>query len=337
MKTFIIKLLCFFIPVFILLLIYIAVDPFKVIRRYDTFYEPKAKGWVGLDKDYVSTTTFDNNYQKEKYNSFIFGASVSFFFQVSDWKKHLDGKSNCYHFDATGESLYALQKKIQYIDKKNIEINNALVILDYLTLILNKPRTGHIYAISPHLENNKNLFYFHFTFLKAFFSPKFLYAYIDFKLSGKVKPYMIRGHLLDNRPFVYDNITNEMQFANFEKLISEGKYYTEERKKIFFKRDTIQKFSPISIAEDQKRMLQNIFEVFRKHKTTYKIIISPGYNQIKLNTLDLDFLIQLFGRKNVFDFSGINKFTNDYHDYYEAMHYRPHIAREIMKVIYENE
>jgi hypothetical protein len=337
MKKFLFKILISLIPFFILLLVYIASDPFKVIRRYDSFYPPGIKGSVGLDKDYVSTTTFDNNYQKEKYNSFIFGASISFFFQVSDWKKHLDGNSHCYHFDATGESLYAMQKKIAYIDSKNIKIKNALVILDYLTLILNKPRTGHIYAISPHLENNKNLFSFHFTFLKAFFSPKFLYAYIDYKLSGKVKPYMQKNHLLDDRPIVYDNITNEMQFVYFEELISKGKYYTEERKKLFFQRDTIQTYSPVAIAEDQKRMLQNIFDVFLKHKTNYKIIISPGYNQIKLNTLDLDYLNQLFGRKNVFDFSGINKFTNDYNDYYETMHYRPHVAREIMKVIYEND
>jgi hypothetical protein len=337
MKKFIVAILLFFIPVFILMLIYIAIDPFKVIRRYDTFYDPKARGWVGLDKDYISTTTFDNNYQREKYNSFIFGNSCSFFYQISDWKKHLDEKSYCYHFNATGESLYALQKKIQYIDKKNIKIKNALVVLDYSTLIRDKPRTGHIYIISPHLENNKNFICFHFTFLLAFLSPKFLYAYIDFKFSGKVKPYMKEGHLIDDRPFAYDNIKNEMQFVSFEELISKGKFYTEERKKLFFQRDSIQTFSPVAIAGEQKKILQNIFKTFYKHNTNYKIIISPGYNQIKLNSHDLDFLIHLFGRKNVFNFSGINKITSDYNNYYEIMHYRPTVSREIMKVIYEND
>ena len=73
------------------------------------------------------------------------------------------------------------------------------------------------------------------------------------------------------------------------------------------------------------------------NKTNYRIIISPLYNQIKLNNQDLDYLKQLFGKDNVFDFSGINKFTKDYNNYYESSHYRPHIAREIMQLIYHDE
>jgi uncharacterized protein YdiU (UPF0061 family) len=143
--------------------------------------------------------------------------------------------------------------------------------------------------------------------------------------------------LIDDRPKKYDIKTNEIRFETIENLITQGKYYTEERKKGFFQRDTLQKYSPRAIAENQKILLKNIFDIFNKHKTNYKIIINPLYNQIKLNNQDLDYLIQLFGRNNVFDFSGINKFTNDYNNYYEAIHYRPNIAREIMNLIYQNE
>ena len=65
------------IPLIIILLTYVALDPFKVVRKYDTFYDIDAKGSVAINRDYVSTTTFANNYNRENYNSFIFGNSRS--------------------------------------------------------------------------------------------------------------------------------------------------------------------------------------------------------------------------------------------------------------------
>ena len=337
MKKLLVTILIFLIPFGGIVLAYIALDPFMVIRKYDTFYDTKAKGWVGLNVDYVSTTNFDWNYDKAQYNSFIFGNSRSIFYQVSDWSMYLEKESVCYHFDASRESLYALDKKLDYISKKNLKIKNALLILDYEILSEDKPRTGHLFVISPQLEDNKTFFSFQFEFFKSFLSPDFLIAYIDFIFSGKVKPYMKENFLIDDRPKVYNRTTNEIRFETFEELISKGKYYTEERKKVFYQRDTIQEYSPVAIAENQKILLRDIFDIFRKNKTNYRIVISPLYNQIKINKQDLDYLNQLFGRDNVFDFSGINKFTKDYTNYYESSHYRPHIAREIMKLIYHNE
>jgi hypothetical protein len=337
MKKFITRILSFFFPFLVVVMAYVVLDPFMVLKGYDTFFDPKANGWVGLNKDYVSTTTFDSNYQKEQYNSFIFGNSRSIFYQVSDWKRNLKPKSNCYHFDASGEALYSLYKKVKYIESKKLEIKNVLLILDYSTLIQDKPKTGHLFVISPQLENNENLFSFNFEFLKAFLSPKFLSAYIDFKLSGKVKPYMKNDNLIDDRPSKYDLSTNEIRFDAFEALINKGEYYTNDRKSVFYKRDTIQTFSPIGIAVNQKIILKEILDIFVRQKTNYKIIINPLYDQIKLNPQDLDYLIQLFGNENVFDFSGINKFTKDYTNYYESSHYRPHVACEIMELVYHND
>ena len=332
-----ITILIFLIPFGGIVLAYIVLDPFMVIRKYDTFYDTKAKGWVGLNVDYVSTSNFDWNYQKAQYNSFIFGNSRSIFYQISDWKKYVDTENVCYHFDASGESLYALDKKLEYISNKNLKIKNALLILDYEILSKDKPRTGHLFVISPQLEKNKNFFSFQFEFFKSFLSPDFLAAYIDFIISGKVKPYMKTNFLIDDRPKVYDRTTNEIRFETFETLIGEGKYYTEERKRVFYQRDTVQKYSPAAIGENQKLLLKDISTILSRNKTNYRIIISPLYNQIKLNNQDLNYLNQLFGKDNVFDFSGINRFTKDYTNYYESSHYRPHIAREIMKLIYHDE
>ena len=335
MRKFLKSVLLFSSPFVFILGVYISLDPFKVIRSYESFIDMKAKGWVGINKDYISTTTFDNNYKIEKYNSFIFGNSRSIFYQISDWKNHIPQNSNCYHFDASGESLFSLHKKIQYIDSKNLEIKNVLLILDFETLIQEKSKSGHLTIISPQLVNYSNIINFHFTFFKTFLNPNFFYAFIDFKISGKVKPYMKNEFLLDDRPLNYNYRTNEMRFDYFEELISQNKYFSSNRLAVFYERKNIQIYSPISIRENQIDILNDIHVIFKKHNTNCKIVISPLYNQKKLHIEDLGFLKNLFGANNVFNYSGINIITKDYRNYYENSHYRPHVASDIMKEIYK--
>jgi hypothetical protein len=81
-------------------------------------------------------------------------------------------------------------------------------------------------------------------------------------------------------------------------------------------------------------MLQSISKIFRKHNTNFKIIISPLYDQVKIAPRDLNMLNKIFKRENVFDFSGINQYTSDFHNYYETSHYRPIIAEKILEKIY---
>lgn len=324
------------IPLTITAIIYITLDPFKVIYKYDSYVDTDSKHMVPLNQDYVSTTTFINNSEKINYNSFIFGNSRSMFFQVTDWKKYLEQNATCYHFDAFSESLWGLNKKIEYVDKKGSKLDNILLVLDYSTLIQDKPQSGHLFITPPALVDNSNVFDFHKTFFFAFLSPKFLYTYTDFKISGEVKPYMRKSNLLDDDPKNYDVLTNEVRFDYFENLILEDKYYTPERLSVFYERDTInQKFSPECIFENQKLIFNNILRISKKHNTNIKIIINPLYDQLKLNTKDLMYLKKLFGKNNVYDFSGINSFTNNYKNYYENSHYRPHLAREMMKIVHK--
>lgn len=340
MKIFITNLLNFALIgstiILILFFLYLFLDPFKVINSYETLYDDNDKVRVNLNKDYVSTTTFVKNIKDTTitYNSFIFGNSRSVNYRIGDWEKYLLPQSNCFHFDAFGEALWAINKKIEFIDHKGMKIKNALLILDYETLIQDKPKSGHLYIITPILVNNKNIIDFHVTFFKAFLSPKFMYAYIDFKISGEVKPYMIKRAMLDDMPINYNMKTNEIKYDYLESLIETNQYYTPERLTDFYKRDSTQQYSPISIRDNQKLILRNIHNIFKNHGTDIKIIINPLYDQVKINSIDLRYLKLLFGQNNVYDFSGINKITNDYTNYYEISHYRPIAARQIIEKIY---
>ncbi len=52
---------------------------------------------------------------------------------------------------------------------------------------------------------------------------------------------------------------------------------------------------------------------------------------------DREILQGIFGKENVYDFSGINEFTEDYHNYYEAGHYRPLLGNKLLERIYKRQ
>ncbi|KGO92528.1 hypothetical protein [Flavobacterium subsaxonicum] len=334
MKNFIILLLKFIIPPVLLVAgTYAWLDPFKVLWYYDSYYISGSQTGIPLNKEYVSTTNFENRYAKQQYNSFIFGSSRSMVYSIAQWQEHLPANAKPYHFDASGESLFALHKKLVYLDNKGVKLNNALVIIDHSLLVDIKPATGPLFVNAPQLLDNANILEFHYTYLKAFLSAKFILPYLDYKLSGTVKPYMKRSFFVT--PINYNPITNEVQNTYAHSEIKNGTFYTPERMALFYKRDTAQYYYKSSLKQAHRLMLQEIAAILKKHNTNYKIVISPLYNQKKLAVADVNYLKQLFGNENIYDFSGINSITNDYTNYYETSHYRPQVARSIVDSIYK--
>lgn len=323
------------ISLIILFIVYIWLDPFKVLRSEDVIKSTMQNGGIGPNRDFVSTAVYKKNKSIYNYNSFIFGNSCSIFYQVSDWKKYLPANSSCYHFDASGESLYGILRKMEYVSNGGAKLENVLLILDYKTLVQDKPGTGQLYIISPELVGNSNLADFHWTYFKSFLSPMFFYAYIDFRISGKVKLYMKKFHLLDDTPFYYDSVTNEIRFDNFEDSIRLNRFYTADRLKMFSHRDTSNLDAyPAAIGESQKEILLGMKKIFKEQGTRYRIIISPLYDQLKISHDDLNCLDSIFGKRNVFDYSGVNEYTKDFYNYYDVVHCRPSVTREILNSIY---
>lgn len=335
-RSFIIKLFLFSLPFLVLVGLYFYMDPFKVFKHYDRYYESGKPSYVSLNKDVVSTENWINHCPEFRYDSYIFGNSRSIYFQVDTWRNYIHrDASKCYHFDASGESIYGIAKKISFLDNRNVHIANALLVIDFALLHQYKNSDGHLFEKDPKVSG-QNPFAFQVDCLKDFFDFQFLSAYFDFKLSGRVKEYMKRDFILDDRPFTYDYVTNEMRQDFFEEMIKKNPQdYYGPRKAVFYDRDTAtQKIAEAMIEKPQETLLNTIAAVFKKDRTCYRVVISPLYDQQKLNPADLLFLQQLFGKENVFDFSGINAFTNNVQNYYETSHYRPHVADAIMKDIY---
>jgi hypothetical protein len=253
------------------------------------------------------------------------------FYQIDEWKKHINS-TRCYHFDASAETLFGVAKKIELLQNENIDMKNALVILDRTLLEIVSNSKGHLYVKHPILSG-QNSFGFHLNFFKAFLAPKFFTSFFDYRINRTIRPYM--KFILEDRPFTYDPLTNECTLQPYEDMIAKDpQSYYKAKMSLFYKRSSTQLYSSPVIGNDQKALLKNMKDIFDRKKTNYKIVISPLYDQQAISRDDLFVLKEIFGTDRVFDFSGRNIYTENYMNFYESSHYRPSVATAIMDSIY---
>jgi hypothetical protein len=117
-------------------------------------------------------------------------------------------------------------------------------------------------------------------------------------------------------------------------LAADSAAYYVYKKEVFFDRPAKQEVSEAVIKEKQTEMLKEIKAIFDKDKTRFKIVISPLYDQKKINPDDVKSLTNIFGDNVVYDYSGQNDITATRANYYESSHYKPYIAHRILTDIY---
>ena len=334
MRRFIVKLLLYLSPLILLTGYYFYKDPFRVLYHYETYYPVSDTSYFELDDDYVTMQTFIQNYPKYHYDSYILGSSRSDNYFVSEYGKHVQS-DKCYHLSAAYESLYGLERKMHFLNERKYTINNVLIILDNELLGKVKNDVGHITVMHP-LLSGESMLTFQLEFLKDFFDKDFLFAYLDLNFTGHLHPLIIARQVMSKVTFHYDVSANEFYWAGLEKEIANNNYYNS-REHIFYKRDSVLHYAKPVIGVEQKKLLNNIKAILDENHAKYKIVISPLYNQLKIDTADLKALKNIFTNELVFDFSGINDLTSDRSNYYEASHYRPEACTKIMNRIYGNQ
>ena len=330
--TFLKKLLVLALPMVVAFACYLAIDPFKTIWHYDRYFEDNV-AHVGLNMDFVCTENFVNRNPVQKYNAFIFGNSRSQYWQTDYWQKFIGDDSRCYHYYGSGESLYGMGKNIQFIHQCGNSIDYALLVVDAALLGQTEAKPGHLFCTPPRIVGHRNFFKFHITNFIAFLHPLFAYTYLDLLLHKKLKPYMLEKYLIE-QPIVYNPNSNEIVDQMFDEAIADGTYYTQKRMLRFLDKQYPDSISHPVLLQKNIRMLTDIAHILHLNHTQYKVVINPLFDQIKFNPTDLQILQEIFGKQNVYDFSGKNDITSDYHNYYEESHYRPIIAQQLMDSIY---
>lgn len=320
-------------PFAILVGVVIGIDFFKIFG-FQEYYKGNI---VGLNREMVCTTTYNEYHKQEKFDSFIFGSSRSQAFKCKEWAKYINGDAVPFHFDASGEGVWGISMKMKYVVESGGRIDNAIIVLDRETLISTKARKGHLFVPMPCVSKASSFNYYS-TYVRASLNAEFLLAYCDYSLFGEHKPYM--GHLI--RKTKYDHRPNSVNcdiwygYDEHIRVDSLGYYNALIEDETFYDRP-VEEFLKCDITAEEIEQLQTIKRILKKFKTNYKIVISPVYDQVPLEFKQLKLLYEIFGKENVYDYSGVNSFTNKISNYYEASHYRVHIADEILKRMYSQE
>ena len=329
---FILKLFIFLIPCISLLAVYFLNDPFMVLKHYDRYDNSP----VMLNESYIGWQMYMNNRDSIAFDSFIMGNSCTMAYPCREWEKYLNG-GRAIRLFGNAESIAAICKKLQALEENGAEIKNLLLILDKESLGKDQLLNGHNYVLPPALSGISN-FSFQEKFCQAFFFPNFLLPYLDYKIFHQYRPYM-KG-VINPYGVVKDPVTNDAINPREEMIQREGEAYWESHKKEFqktrdpnYRNGKYRKGEPF-LWQAQIGLLEEISQICRRHNTSVKIIISPDYSQISINPADVEILKRFFGDTNVFDFSGINEYTNDIHNYYERGHYRPILGTRLLQKIY---
>ncbi|MDD2964839.1 MAG: hypothetical protein PHQ65_10725 [Bacteroidales bacterium] len=335
MKPFLTRLLWFLtIPLAATLLLaggYVINDPFEVLRPPRDFSHPA----VVPNRDFISTTIFLRQNPTQQYDSFIFGSSRTMGFKPSHWQKFLPDGAKVFMFDASQESVYGISTKLEWLDRNGVEIKNVLIVLcrDY-SFANTTNHKGHLFIKHP-ATSGENPLWFHVSFFRAYTSPRFLAAFYGYKLIGGYRPFM-RGYI-EQKDITYDTLTNETNIVDQElEITTRPDQYYAKRAKVFYNRAAETTDPMPRITPEAKKHLETIARILQKHQTNYRVVMSPLYEQIKLNPADANILKQTFGNR-FFDFTGANTFTNDKHNYYETNHFRPKVGDSIMRVMYSPE
>ena len=198
-----------------MVIVYIILDPFKVIWHYDVYYQ--SDDVVGLNRGYVSAMHYSNHQKDYNYDSFIFGNSRSFAYHGEEWKKYIPKTSVCYQFNVSGGSVGELLGEVKFINKNGV-LKNALLIFD-CGLLSQTEMDGILFSMPPILKDGKGAFGFQTEYFKAFYSIGFLRAYIDYKTSNIYKPYMGNFIINNKTNMDYDLTNNELFWNKQEQMI----------------------------------------------------------------------------------------------------------------------
>lgn len=323
MRRFIIKTISILSPFVLILLSYIIYDPFRVIWEYNDYME-NGSGNAAYTS-YKILTKEDSI----PFNSFIIGSSRSQNWPWKEWEKYLDSTACAFHLDQSGDGVLRALERIQFIYNHVERVENILLIVDHEWLSSTDHPDDIQFRNPWQMRPNKDYLDFQIAAFKFFFSEE-----------GFKKHFHIGEEFRYNLPSYRDERNEPHSIGREWAITCDPKFYYENlaRQHIeyyrFKQRDSIEKIGEPVISERGIEQLSQINGLLKIGNTDFKIIISPLYDQLKLNPADKSILDSIFGSKNVFDYSGINKYTADSLNYYEASHYRPHVAAQILEEIY---
>lgn len=333
MKKFILTISCFFvIPIILLLSIYYWTDPFKILKPFDI------NDVDATNREYMSTELFIKNKDSIEYNSFIFGSSRAGGFNTYTWKMYLGDNARPYLFQAWSETLSGIYLKLDFLDKNDINIDNAILLFDIPSTFAKEQLPTEVLTLKHYCFTNTSHFQYSMTqFYNFCQKPSLWISSIKKKINNTQIPYSA------------DLITNDWEAKNkdnYDYLPAQDslKSCSEKTRKTFLynhekNKNKPQKVSNQLINNEFLSILEDIKKILSKHKTNYHIVISPAIcsSNPRINQEDLAIIENIFGKDKVHNYSECNDITNDYNNFSDPGHFGLRAGYMIFEDIYKNE
>lgn len=321
------------IPMLLLAALYLLTDPFKTLRPFSLTY------FDSTNRDYLSSELYILNSKEQEYDSFIFGSSRGCGINTYHWLKYLPEGSKQFLFQAWSETITGIDQKVSYIDEHEGNLKNAIVLIDIPgSFSRNQLSTRALSIKDPHFSHQ----------------PRWIHQIILFydflqKPSQWIRAVKEWSHSLS--PYIgFDVVSNDWKKTNRELDMSvppekDSLGNLSSIAKAAFLKDFVN--NPDAVLPTSKDLIDNsmlpilnhIHEVFIHQNTNFKIIITPGYcyQYPPISSRDLGILQTVFGKENVFDFSGRRDITGDYNGFADANHFGLNIGWRMIEEIYNPE
>jgi hypothetical protein len=204
----------------------------------------------------------------------------------------------------------------------------VLLVVDRRILQRVTNPSPHIFREHPAISGEARGEYYK-RYLVAFLDPRFLYSYGVWRITGTSAD-KTRIWVED---FEYVRETGDHLYSALdrERAADPTGYYT--RRAGVFQRQGPGQGRPVVGAEG-RRLLEQIAALLQRQRSDLRVVVTPNFDQVPLAPEDLAALHAAFGAARVRNFSGVNAFTSDIHNYYEERHFVPSVANEILADVY---
>ena len=315
-QKFVLRTLLAALPVFLFIAFYASVDPFHVIDPVTPDGHGRDSVIVGANAGFTSIETYLHYNDQYRYDSFIFGSSMSQNYKASYWKPYVGDSASILHFDASNETLAGIINKMRFLNNHGSTIKNALIVIEVMMLDRQPCEDDILFVQHPRATWALNWVKVNGLFLNAFrdlnqvkraLMPSLCEKQVQNEgiISGVAPPGRI-GHL------------NEMYYAEFDSIIAHNpdEYYTPERLKRI-RRIVLPSVTPPAIDEDVEAQLRTIKDILNRNHTHYMIIVPPCGTNPRLTWHDLWMMRSIFGEERVHDYSGVPELVNNERVYYD--------------------
>ena len=314
-----------FLPI---LVIYIVIDPFAVVRHHEPC--PAFGSAIPFNKGYISTCAYIDNRDKYHYNAFIFGSSRTINFRAADWKSHLGSDASIFHFDASNETPEGIYLKMKYIDEHGDSIKYA--IFEFPSIFFNDRSEYLSYRTPWQLDGIQSAPEFHYYYLNRFLDWSMFKSILKYKAYGEMPPEEIADKVLFLSTIIdgYDRSTNETYFNKRDSLYA---HHPEKGKMLRFDPKLFHISKKVS-TDYHRSLLHKIHEILLRHNTDYKIILGPMPDYSTLDDTDKTLIINIFGKENVSDLSRFSPAYSGKMTFYDHIHFTPEIGKEMIDSAY---